>query len=1362
MMEGFSEQTRTWFAACIGEPTAVQREGWPHIAAGENTLISAPTGTGKTLTAFLVFIDRLKEQARRGELPEETQVLYVSPLKALGNDIRANLQRPNEGIAGPVLRCAVRTGDTTQAEREKMLKHPPHILITTPESLYLLLTAARSRAMLRTVRAVIVDELHALIGSKRGAHLMLSLARLDMLCGRRVQRIGLSATISPLTRAGEFLSYPSPCAIVAPRIRKDSDILVTTPLPDLRSVQGTVWVDLAQRVYEQCQGARTVIAFVGGRQQAERLAYGVNQLAGEGFARTHHGCVSKEQRLEAEQLLRSGRLRLLCATSSMELGIDVGEVDLVLQVGCPLTVSSALQRLGRAGHKPGVTSIMRIYGKTAADTLYCGLTASAAAQGCIEPACPPEGCLDVLSQHLTSMAVAEDGYAVDEALSIARSCWSFRNVTREEICDCLRMLAGDWEHEQDRPVRARVLYDRLGGRVLGDRYTRMLALSAGGTIPDRGWYAAVLRDGTHLGELEEEFVFEARVGDKFLLGAFAWKIEEIGRDRVVVAPTTPEGAQPPFWKGDGVGRAFPVALEFGRELAALERSAQAHQLGEALQKLHMDENAANNAARHIRNQLRSTGCLPTHERILCEHFVDEVGEHQLMVHSVFGRRVNYALGLLCQQQARQLTGQDVHLFEDDDGFLLCLVGKTPLPEGLLLRLRPDSAAQCVRTLLPATPLFSMTFRYAAGCALMMGARGSRRQPLWIQRIRGAEQFSALADKADHPLMREAMRCCVEDYLDLAALQKVLGGIQDGSIEVRELHLDRPSPMALPMRRAAEAKLMYEYDNIPSSAVRAVQRALEAQQEPGIQPSADELTAQTRRTRLPEDAEQLHALLMREGDLAAGDLDVPVTWLTALADKGRALYIEPGLWIAAEMAEQYEAALGRRESGALQAVARRLLRCRGGQSAESLSQRYLLTEEETQDVLDALVRQGHAVESDGIVYHEQLWRRAQRETLRARRNAVVTRGPERFAQLLADGMRPSGAPAEQAQAALAALCGQAYPLKTWENLLLPARVSGYQPKLLDDLLARGVFCWTLGEDGLRFLRVEDIDWDAPAPDAQDLDDDERTLLAALARRGASFAGALGGLLPGKSPLDVLLRLAHRGLVRCDSLTPLRVEEDVLLVGRAEGKRLARARASALSAGRWELARPARQFAGEEALERAFDACPLLCRDTVTGIPWAQAVDLLRVWEYTGRARRGYFVRGLSGMQFVRAGDYDRVRRLLDESEQPALWLPAQDPAQPYGRLLEHEAGRAFTRSAGTAVCLIGGRVAAVLEKSGDALRIFDRETAPQALSALAREFHGGRILSWRDRLSIKTCPDWAAPQLERAGFARVMLDYVLYR
>lgn len=1361
-MEGFSVQTQRWFESCVGTPTAVQLEGWPHIAAGENVLISAPTGTGKTLTAFLVFLDQLKEQARRGALKDETQVLYISPLKALGNDIRVNLQRPNEGIEGPVLRTAVRTGDTTQNEREKMLKKPPHILITTPESLYLLLTSPRSRRMLRNVRAVIVDELHALIGSKRGAHLMLSLARLDELCGRKVQRIGLSATITPLSRAAEYLSYPSDCAIVAPKIEKQSDILVTSPLPDLRTIQGTVWGDLADKVYEQCLNARTVIAFVEGRQQAERLAYGVNNLAGEGFARTHHGCVSKEQRMEAERQFKNGELRLLVATSSMELGIDVGEVDLVLQVGNPLQVSSALQRLGRAGHKPGIKSVMRIYAKTAADALACGLTASTAMKGGIEPACPPENCLDVLSQHLVSMAV-DGGYDVQDALKVVRGCWSFRNVTEEDVCSCLEMLAGDWEHEQDRPVRSRVLYDRVNGRVEGDRYTRMLAFSAGGTIPDRGWYSVTLPDGTHLGELDEEYVFEARIGDKFLLGAFAWKIQEIKRDRVVVVQSTPEGAQPPFWKGDGVGRAYPVALEFGRRLEEIERSAQQKGLHKALRNLRMDDDAASNAARYLRGQLEAAGCLPTHKRMVCEHFVDDAGDHQLMVHSVFGRRVNYALAMLCKYEAQKLTGQDIHIFDDDDGFLLYLVGSKPLPEGLLYRLQPDTAVERVRAMLPATSLFSMTFRYAASCALMMGVRGGGRQPLWVQRIRGAEQLSALAAEQEHPLIREARRSCEEDYLDLEALHQVLNDIRLGRIEVREMHLDAPSPMTLPMRRAAETKLMYEYDNIPTSAVKTMLKALEETETQGITPGQAELEARFARRRLPENADQLHALLMTEGDLAAGELDIPVEWLTQLAEHGRVKYIEPGLWVATELEESYLAAMQSEGEEALGRIVRRCLRYRGGQDAESLAQRYGLSEDAMQSALDELVREDSAVEYDGVYFHKQVWEQAQQDTLRARRQAVATQPAERFAALMAESTRRSGTPKEQLAAAMEGLCRQVYHIKTWEGLILPARVSGYAPRLLDELLAAGEYCWLAKEDGVAFYKTTDIDWDAEIPEfEQPLSEDEQDIFSALRKRGASFAVTLSSVIEGRSALEPLLKLAKKGLVRCDSLAPLHIEEEVLSTGKAEGKRLAKARANALSAGRWEIARPVKEYTAQEAVEHAFTVCPLLCRQTVTGVAWPQAVEVLRVWEYTGHARRGYFVKGLPGMQFVREEDYGRVRLQLDAEETAAIWLPAADPVQMWGGVLEHEPGRAFTRVPGTAVCLKNGRVIAVMEKNGQTLRMFEAGYAAEALAAFVRDHGNKRIFCDKDKITVKAYAPELAEPLRAAGFTRVMLDYVLYR
>lgn len=496
VLEIFDEGTRKWFQSALGEPTPVQAKAWPDIAAGRHVLVSAPTGTGKTLSAFLVFLDRMKRQAQEGTLEDGLQLVYVSPLKSLASDIRENLRRPLEGIGGQeAITVGIRTGDTPQRDRQRMVRKPPHILIITPESLYLMLTSKTGQGVLVTARAVIVDELHALIDTKRGAHLMLSLARLDHLCGRPLQRIGLSATIAPLAAAAEYLA-PEEVRIAAPAMGKQLRLEVLGPYAD--AVRGRrkdpVWEELGALVFQYCQGSRSVIAFVEGRRYAEKLAYYVNTLGGEDFARVHHGSLSREQRTETEEALRDGKLRLLCATSSMELGIDVGEIDQVLQVGCPRTVSSTMQRLGRAGHNPGRTSVMYLFPRTAAECVSCGMTAQLAREGGVELIDPPPQCLDVLAQHLVSMA-AFRSYSLDEVMEVLPRAWNFRDITREDVQAVLCMLAGDYEHERDIPVRPRILYDRIHERVEGDSYSRMLAVSAGGTIPDKGLYTVRTEDG---------------------------------------------------------------------------------------------------------------------------------------------------------------------------------------------------------------------------------------------------------------------------------------------------------------------------------------------------------------------------------------------------------------------------------------------------------------------------------------------------------------------------------------------------------------------------------------------------------------------------------------------------------------------------------------------------------------------------------------------------------------------------------------------------------------------------------------------------------------------------------------------------
>jgi ATP-dependent Lhr-like helicase len=919
----------------VGTPTAVQKEAWPAIAAGGHTLVSAPTGTGKTLSAFLVFIDRLMAEKRAGTLPQELRVIYISPLKSLAGDIRENLRRPLDGIlaaeygedapAWPPpegLSVAIRTGDTPQNERRKMIKTPPHLLITTPESLYLLLTSKSGQAMLKTARAVIIDELHALIDTKRGAHLMLSLARLDKLCPAPLQRIGLSATIEPLDKAASYLC-PDPVAIVSPRMKKDIRLDVLG-VPQTHQRKDSVWQDIADMVYDRCRNVRSTIAFVDGRAYAEKLAYYVNQRAGDGFARTHHGSLSKQQRQEVENALRAGALRLLCATSSMELGIDVGEIDLVFQVGCPRSISGAMQRLGRAGHKPGRTSVMAIFTRAPAESLYSGLAAEVVRQGGIEYCRPPRLCLDVLAQHLVSMAAVGD-YTVDEVLDLLPRAYPFREVTKEDVRQVLRMLAGDYEHARDVPARPRLLYDRIHNRVTGDPYSRILAVSAGGTIPDRGLYTVKTETGVTIGELDEENVFESRVGDKFLLGTFAWQIKEIRKDIVIVSPAAKAGAKLPFYHGEIMGRRLQTGLRYGKLLESLNAAHEAGTLMQALMALGLDEPAAKGASEVVARQIASTGGLPDDRTIICEHFRDETGVRQIMVHAVFGKPVNEPLAILAAQAAGRLTGKNINFVADDDGFLLFPYEDVPLPEGLLQTINPDTVLQVLTAVLPATPVFNMAFRYNAGRALMMGVRKAGRLPLWVQRMRAAEMLDDALPRSGHPLIRETLRECLEDYWDQQGLTYVLDGIRAGTIRVREQWSESPSPLSFLLRRQTEASMMYDYYPTPDGIRAAAHQALAAVQNPApedmIAPDAGQLALAVKNDRRPDSEEQLHALMMMTGDMTAGELDVPVQWLESLESRGRVLYIEPGLWIAAEHAPDYENALPaamRRRAGILSA------------------------------------------------------------------------------------------------------------------------------------------------------------------------------------------------------------------------------------------------------------------------------------------------------------------------------------------------------------------------------------------------------------------------------------------------------------
>lgn len=1366
--------TRSWFVRALGKPTAVQEEAWPAIAAGSHTLVSAPTGTGKTLSAFLVFIDRLKAEARAGTLSKELHLIYVSPLKSLAGDIRENLRKPLNGILeeernyNPNLKSTpfdinigIRTGDTPQNERKKMIKNPPHILITTPESLYLMLTSMSGQKILRSAKAIIIDELHAMIDSKRGAHLMLSIARLDKLCSQPLQRIGLSATIEPLSKAAEYLS-PDPVTIVAPKMHKEVELAITSPLPESKIMhKDSVWKELAYTVYSHCTGTRSVIAFVEGRAYAEKLAYYVNQLGGENFARTHHGSLSKEHRLEVEEALRRGELRLLCATSSMELGIDVGEIDQVFQIGCPRSISSTMQRLGRAGHNPGRTSVMHIFPRVASECLYSGLTAEVVRKGGVEYSRPPRLCLDVLAQHLVSMATGE-GYDIDEVMEILPRAYPFYEVTREDVKDVLCMLAGDYEHERDIPVRPRILYDRIHERVEGDPYSRMLAVSAGGTIPDKGLFAVRTENGVKVGEVDEEFVFEARVGDKFLLGSFSWQIQQIQKDTVLVSQSSIQGARPPFWKGEIKGRTIQTGMEFGRLIRKLSVAIETNTIDKELTSMGLDYSATTNAADFLRRQLEATGVLPDDKTIVIEHFHDETGSNQVMVHSIFGRQVNEPLAILSHEIVRRRTKTSFSYFVDDDGFLLFPYGDCEMPEGILFSINPDTAKSVLEAVLPATSLFNMTFRYNAGRALMMGVKKAGRQPLWVQRLRSTQMLDSVLKYREHPLIRETKRECLEDYWDLEGVVFLLHEIRSGNIQVREIYLDTPSPMAFPLRHQTEAYMMYEYTPTTSGIHHATEEALN--QINYIEPAPEQLAKVSERARLPEDEKQLHSLLMIEGDLIAGEIDVPIDWLETLAEREQVCYIEPGLWIAAEQQDEYQKALQEEVPEARLRIVRRLLRYRGAYSVELLAERYFWSEDLARNVLAQLCEQGLAVENNGLYYHAELYDRARNETVKIRRTQIKTVPSERYAALIANRMRITAPQKEQLEYGIKNLCDQIYPVQQWEAILLPARVNGYRPELLDTLLSEGNYYWQIHSDkGLSFHLYDEIDWESDLSDIMlGLEENEKIIYDALLKRGASFVQRLSSLIEGESPYDTLIEMVEKGLIFADSFLPIRQLLSREKLQKTTVRQRISARSKVLANGRFELSRPRIELTMEQKLNRIFDRVIILSRETAQGINWSKALELLRVWEYTGRVRRGYFIKGLSGVQYIRAEEFDSTILALEQPNKDIIWLPAVDPAQQWGKALPHMQDRSFFNIPGNVVALRAGIPVAVFERQGKVLRVFDEEALHEALPIFAQDFARKRIFASQKRLIVKEYPEMAMNVLASAGFIREMQDYVLYK
>jgi len=845
-LASFHPIVRAWFKETLGTPSAPQEKGWPAIATGDDTLILAPTGTGKTLAAFLWELNQLIVSGLATPLGNSVHILYVSPLKALNNDVQRNLELPlrqlGERFAGageifPEIRVAVRTGDTPASARARMLRKAPHILITTPESLHIMLTSLRGRGMFGDVRAVIVDEIHAVAGTKRGAHLALTLERLDARNKKRPQRIGLSATQRPLEEIARFLSGSAPrdgvrTTIVDCGLVKKMETVIESPVDDLNRIPGgTIWPAVTPVVLKHIRGARTTLVFVNNRAQAEKVAVRVNTLAGEELALPYHGSLSRERRLHLEQLLKAGAIRALVTTSSLELGIDIGTVDLVIQVQSPKRVSSGLQRVGRAGHSLGAVSrgvIIPIFRDDAVESVAIG---AAMREGDVEPTQIVQNALDVLAQIVVATVSVDDDWTRDSLFALVRRAYPYHRLSDAAFDEVLEMLSGKYPADISAELDARIIWDRVSGRLSAPRSSRMMAVISGGTIPDRGLYTVNLPDRTRVGELDEEFVHETRIGDVFQLGSSTWRVHAIEHDRVIVLPAPGAPARMPFWHGEYMSRAPHIATRIG-ELRRAAASAETPKDIAALAKRYESDVASmRSVVNFVREQRGATGVVPDDKHLVVEQFRDESGSMRVVVHSPFGGRVNAPWGMALANRVREWLGDsrmpeprplfEIQVQTTDDGIMLRLPALSkPLPLDVIRNLTPDGAHRRVLEEIGSSSLFGARFRMNAARALLL-PRGDprRRMPLWLQRLKALDLLQSVREYPSFPILVETYRDVLSDAFDMRALEQVLERIGRDELPMQAVETKFASPFASSLQFGFVMDWLYGDD-----APRAEQRA----------------------------------------------------------------------------------------------------------------------------------------------------------------------------------------------------------------------------------------------------------------------------------------------------------------------------------------------------------------------------------------------------------------------------------------------------------------------------------------------------------------------------------------------------------
>lgn len=1580
-LDHFSPVTRDWFAGAFASPTAAQEGAWTSIARGDNTLVVAPTGSGKTLAAFLWSLDRLATEHAAGEpdggpagdgrtpgrRPSEAsggaggirtrdrsraeddgpaglcRVLYVSPLKALAVDVERNLRAPlagmrqtarRLGLAVPEISVAIRSGDTPAQERRRFAARPADILITTPESLFLLLTS-QAREALRGVQTVIVDEVHAVAATKRGAHLALSLERLDALLPEPAQRIGLSATVRPVSEVAAFLGGSRPATVVQPPSEKEIEIEVVVPIEDMTELDGaprpprpdddgqwlvepparrTIWPHVEERLFDLIGKHSSTIVFANSRRLAERLCTRLNELAwerrtdgapaqepahwAEGFptppvgpaappaspsappaslstpaammaqagaakgaipeiVRAHHGSVSKEERSQIEEALKSGRLPAVVATSSLELGIDMGSVDLVACVESPPSVASGLQRIGRAGHQVGAVSRGVIFPKYRGDLVQTTVVAERMRSGEIEELRYPRNPLDVLAQQIVAMT-ALDEWTLDELETLLRRAAPYRTLPRSALEATLDMLAGRYPSEEFAELRPRIVWDRITGTLRGRPGAQRLAVTNGGTIPDRGLFGVFLvgEKSSRVGELDEEMVYESRVGDVFVLGATSWRIADITADRVLVSPAPGQPGKLPFWHGDNAGRPAELGRAIGaflREMSAAGADSGAgpggSARGGALERIRaagLDEFAAANLLSYLAEQREATGYVPDDRTLVVERFHDELGDWRVVVHSPYGARVHAPWALAIGRRLRERYGVDVQAVHSDDGIVLRIPDTLSGPPSDVATFDAEEIEQIVTEELGGSALFAARFRECAGRSLLLPRRTpGRRTPLWQQRQRASHLLNVAGRYGSFPVVLETMRECLQDVFDVPGLVQLMRDISARRVRLVEVETSQASPFAASLLFNYVGAFMYEGD-APLAERRAQALALDTSLLAELLGQADlrelldpDVIADTERElarldRPLRDAEDLADLLRSHGPLLATDVSLregDPTWLADLEGSRRAIRVRVAgqeQWAAIEDAARLRDALGvplpvgvphaflEPVDDPLGDLVARHARTRTPFPADTAAARFGLGPAVVTDALRRLAASGRVVNGEfrpggrGEEWCDAgVLRMLRRRSLARLRKEVEPVTPETLAAFAPawhgiTGSPQRGRPSIDALVgAVEQLQGAAVPASALETLILPSRVPGYDPSLLDELTSSGEVVWAgqgslPGGDGWVALYFADTaPVLMPEPLEITLTPLHKAVVEVLGGGGALFfremAGRAGALLAGSVPDDAMLAaavwdLVWAGRVTGDTLAPLRA---TLGTGRpAHRPATTRRRRPVLPTrsgpptvgGRWWLLPQAAGDPTQRAHAQAevlLERHGVVTRGAVTAerLPggFAAIYQVLRAFEESGRCRRGYFVEGLGGAQFALPGAVDRMRatatppgdgpsdpwstRKPDGDGRRAVVLAAADPANPYGAALSWpahpgEVSHKPGRKAGSLVVLVDGHLVLYVERGGKTLLSFtDDDRLRPAVDALALAVRDGALgkltVERADGAAINDSPLGAA--LEDAGF-----------